>query len=365
MRNSPEGSRRNTYDFLRLLAAVAVVVQHATVHLDAHFFWLAPRGAWWFYDGVSAFFIISGLFVFRSADHLHQIGASWTDFYVNRLLRIAPAIYAYILVTAILVVAIGAATIPEVTSLSGAAWIGSALALIPVYSPAFLHDFGIGTVNGSLWTIPAEVSFYVIVPILVMAAHRMGQRFLPALAALALLLAFGSGLVGGWPGKFLGISFLPYLWYFGIGIAWYYLRERVPLRWWAAIGSALLYVLITAANRLTGGEHVHLALLAAIPLSYVIICVGERGPRAFQWFTQRVGDLSFGTYVWHMIVVNLMLYSGLRQHLGDTSAVLVAVTGSLLMASLSWHLVERRAISRKRVSSRLQPAQQSVDTRHS
>ena len=345
------GGRRNTYDFLRLLAALAVVVGHATLHLDAHFFWLAPGGAWWFYDGVNAFFIISGLFVFRSADRLRQIGARWSDFYVNRLLRIAPAIYAYILVTAILVVVIGAATVSDVFSLRGAAWIGSSLALIPVYRPNFLYDFGIGTVNGSLWTIPAECSFYVIVPLLVIASRRMGRRFLPALAVLALLLAFGAALVGGLLGKLLLISFLPYLWYFALGIAWYYLRETVRLRWSVAFVAALLYVLLSVTNHLAGG-HRYWVVLTAIPLSYVIVCVGERGPVVFQRFTQRAGDLSFGTYVWHMVVVNLMLYSGLRQHLNDTIAVLVAVVGSLMMAWLSWHVVEHRALTRKRSSSR-------------
>jgi peptidoglycan/LPS O-acetylase OafA/YrhL len=106
---------------------------------------------------LSSFFIISGLFVFRSADRLRGRPNGWRDFYVNRLLRVGPAVWAYLVVTVVLVVAIGAASISDLPTVPGVGWIASTVLLAPVYSPGFLEDYGVGTVNGSLPTVAVEV----------------------------------------------------------------------------------------------------------------------------------------------------------------------------------------------------------------
>lgn len=75
----------------------------------------------WFYDRVNIFFIISRLFVFRSAVQLRERGASWVDFYCNRLLRVVAAIYPYLALPAILVVVAGAPTLTDLASVRGLA----------------------------------------------------------------------------------------------------------------------------------------------------------------------------------------------------------------------------------------------------
>ena len=343
--------RPNTYDFLRLLAALAVVVQHSTAHLDANFLWHQPDGAWWFYDGVPAFFIISGLFVFRSAERLHQIRAGWSAFYVNRLLRVAPAIYTYLAITVILLLVLDVVGVAGLVSVQGAGWIGSTLMLVPVYSPDFLRGFGIGVINGSLWTIPVECSFYVIVPLLVLAANRAGHWFLPSLGVGSGVLFLASAAVPGMAGKLLGITFVPYLWYFTIGICWHYLRTRVYLRWPLALACSCVYVLIAFAGN-SGVKHLPLSMISAVVLSYVIVCVGERGPTVFARLTIRIGDLSFGTYIWHMVVVNTLLWTGARSHMPGQAAVLLTILVTLILAWLSHRFVEAPALAKKRATSR-------------
>jgi peptidoglycan/LPS O-acetylase OafA/YrhL len=65
--------------------------------------------------------------------------------------------------------------------------------------------------------------------------------------------------------------------------------------------------------------------------------------------TARLGDWSFGTYLWHSVVLNLALWWGA----GASGLALAAVVVvSLGCGATSWHLVERRFLARKQVSLR-------------
>lgn len=343
--------RANTYDFLRLLAALAVVVHHATDHLGVPFLWHEPGGSWWFYDGVPAFFIISGLFVYRSAEQLHGLAGGWRDFFVNRALRIIPALWVYLVFTVALVLVIGAATPGDLRTSGAALWIVTTLGLAPAYSPGFLDSFGAGHVNGSLWTIPVEVSFYVIVPLLVLFATRFGKRaFLVALGvvALASFAAFAIAPEGG-IFKLLGITFVPYLLYFAVGIGWLFARHHVRFTGLRIAAAALAYL---ALQFEATGIPIAPRVLAVLALSYVIVGVGERGPRVFTAITRRIGDLSFGAYIWHMVVVNTFLWFGVTESLPGPMVVPSVLGLTLGLAFLSWRLVEKPALDRKRASSR-------------
>lgn len=190
--------KRNNFDAIRLFAAFAVVVQHVTAHMDVTLLWVEPYSPWWFYDGVPLFFMISGLFVYRSAERMHDRGLKWGTFYRNRFLRVAPAIWVYLCVTVLALVVIGQLNFRDLLSAPGIGWVVSTLALAPVYSPGFLADVGTGVINGSLWTIPAEVSFYLVVPALVLIGARAGRRnLIKMLLPGGLLLAAVPVVLGG------------------------------------------------------------------------------------------------------------------------------------------------------------------------
>jgi peptidoglycan/LPS O-acetylase OafA/YrhL len=60
-------------------------------------------------------------------------------------------------------------------------------------------------------------------------------------------------------------------------------------------------------------------------------------------------DLSYGFYVYHMPLINLVMYLGAPQSLLSCFASLV---GALALAALSWRFVERPFLRRKRGSLR-------------
>ena len=357
-------ARRNCFDALRLFAALAVLGGHATRHLHATFLWHHGGDSWWFIDGVPAFFILSGLMVYRSAERCREDGQPWRQFYKNRALRIVPAIYVYLAVHVLVLAVAGVLQPREVPTIQFGAYVLSHLVLAPVYHPAIFNEITNSEVNGSLWTIPVEVSFYVVVPLIVLAAARFGFR--QALAGtmalasigLALYLAVGGNASQQLLGKLIAVTFMPFLWFFGLGILWTRLWPRVSQAGAVAWVCLAAYVALSAfRSTLHGSPFELVTAVAALPLSYVLVWVGYRGPAVLSRITTRLGDLSFGTYIWHLPIIKLLVLAGaVGWAVPGTLLVLLVVALAMAVAALSWWFVERPALRLKTYSLRREAA---------
>lgn len=268
-----------------------------------------------------------------------------------------PAIYAYFIVLILLLLVSGFLAPGQLLSGQFVAFLASNLFLIPVWSPPMLDGFGVGVVNGSLWTIPVEVSFYVIVPAIVVFAARAGVRrmlvtvLIAAAAGVAFYGAVGATSTDSLPWKLFGVTFAPYLWWFAIGIAWSRLWPKVVQNGWIAAGCVVLYFVLAKLPLETGPAFVANAV-AAIPLSYAAVWFGYNGPKILGRLTARIGDLSFSVYIWHMIVVNFLVSFGARDWPIDGTVLVAGVmVVTTLIAYASWHLVEKPALNRKRYTS--------------
>jgi peptidoglycan/LPS O-acetylase OafA/YrhL len=352
--------QQNCFDALRLFAALSVAVNHFTTHLNSNFLWFTPGKAWWFCDGVMMFFILSGGMVYRSAERCMTQGRPVREYLKNRFLRIVPAVYAYLAVMILILLTLRVITPGAAADPGFLAWIGSGMVLAPVYHPAILQDFGVGVVNGSLWTIPVEVSFYLLVPAMAWLAGRWGfWKTMAAALTLGATGMLGYAVLGGYDtelpaAKLLGVTFVPWLAFFVVGIVIARIWRRLPQHWFLAVGAAALY-LATYAWRTQVGPDTSLiiSLVSVVPLSYVTFWLGYRGPGVVQRVTARLGDLSFGVYIWHMPVVNILIWLGLEQGpLHGTGLVLAALGVTVGIAFVSWHLVERPALKLKRYTSR-------------
>lgn len=353
--SSTDRKSSNTYDFIRLFAAVAVLGQHATHHLDAPILWHTAGDPWYFYAGLHTFFIISGYFVFRSADRLldRRPEGGWVRTYAsNRGLRIAPALWIYGVISVVTVVAVGAATWAQIASPQGAVWVGTMAVLLPAFSPGFLDSFGAGHVNGSLPTIAVEVTFYVCVPVFVLLARKLGRRrFAVGFLIVAGLVSFATLQMDGSLGSLLYVTYIPHLWWFALGVAVYlWGLDNLRLDGRLAILALAGYIALILL-----GPHVRevpLVLARGVILAYLVFYIGERGPRVLNRFVEKFGDLSYGTYIWHMLFVNLFLWWGLESSLPAHSLVPAILVLSLVAAFLSWHLVEKPVLRLKRASTR-------------
>lgn len=353
-------SNNNCFDFIRLFAAFTVMVGHAVEHLKQNFLWFYPGSAVWFFDGVPLFFIMSGLLVYTSYQKCVERNNPSTYYYINRFLRIAPAIYFYAFATIVFLLSFSAIQLSIFKNMTFWAWLSSNIFLVPVYHPDIFKHIGVGVLNGSLWTIPAEFSFYIIVPLIFLVEKRYG--FLKMIIALSIVSAMGSFLFYYGRGdtslifKFYKVSFLPYLIYFSLGIFWARKWESAPKNGWIALLSVSFYIVISMDLLNIGISRSDSPLnvfITGIPLSYAAVWLGYRNPFNLSKIT-KIGDLSYGIYIWHMVVVNSFIYFGFlsRMSASGTKAILSVIVTTAALSAVSWWFIEKPSLRFKPYSSR-------------
>jgi len=181
--SSPRGQTLNSFDLLRLLAALAVIYDHGVTlggHPVQRFFSTSPAEL-----GVGGFFVISGYLVTQSWRRAPVLKA----FLARRLLRIEPALVVSLLVTA-LVLGAFATTLPLADYLARPqVWlyvVRNALLYPVTYAlpGVFTHNPLPDQVNGALWTLRLEFSCYLGVAALGLAG-QLSRRTVAGLALLA------------------------------------------------------------------------------------------------------------------------------------------------------------------------------------
>jgi peptidoglycan/LPS O-acetylase OafA/YrhL len=334
-------TRDNNFDLLRLLAALAVLVEHA----------IPPSGTFllgraWFFDGVVVFFVISGFLVYRSAASCLAAGRPWSHYFLSRFLRIGPALYAYAVATVGLLLVFGVVAPGQLWTPAVGVWFLSHLLFVP------RQGFpGIGSINFALWTIPIEVTFYAIVPMLVMVAGRWGTRTLLVTVAIGSVIGLVLGIDTHSATLVLGATFIPYFCFFGLGIAWSQFAPRLPNSAWPAAACVVVYIALRYTVGWQGGtaELTPWTMAWAAPLSYVVVWVALRAPTGVGRIVTRAGDVSYGVYLWHCVVIVLTIHLATR--LGPAGYPVIVAAVTLVIAYLSWRLVEAPALRFKKFST--------------
>lgn len=353
----------NNFDLLRLLAAAQVVYLHFLVHLGVRADVVAPLTfVINFFPGVPIFFVISGFLVSKSWER----STGLAQYARNRFLRIYPALWIAFLLSVALLLLAGAITPTYLRSHRFVVWAIAQLSFVQFWNPPEFRSFGVGVVNGSLWTIPVELSFYVFVPILyrfglVRMSRNRGNLVLAALAIASFALWYWVALAeltrDGFLLKLARVSLPPHLHMFLIGVMIQRNFGRLSVFmegkaiWWL-----LAYVPIMAAQRVYLGGSVnpdHAWLnLALTPLTRVILA-GVAVSFAFSLTSAsnrllRGNDASYGLYIYHALVMNAFVHFGLK---GQWWHFIAAFATSMALSVVSWKAVEQPALRRKAVPS--------------
>ncbi|EHN09476.1 putative acyltransferase [Patulibacter medicamentivorans] len=357
--------RLGALDGLRGLAAVGVVVLHVWMFVQGD----GGRPERTAADvlisqlrlGVPLFFVLSGFLIFRpfaAAALDRRPGPALVPYAMRRIARIVPAYWIAILGAAALL-----------------AWVEHPRAISVGQLPSFLlflqnYDAAtLGRVNPPSWTVAVEVSFYVVVPLIGLAAARAvralpsrARRRVLALVCLAMVVAgaalFSVAKLNEWP-KTMVYTLPVQLSAFAAGMLVAVLvhdrrtgvRATLPLAavgvllvladgWWhgQTAGPLILRQLGNDLPATTGFSLLVAAIaLGPLPGSQVL----ARGPLEY------LGRISFGLYLWHFPMIYLLRASD-RFPTTLLAAICLTLALSLTLAMLSWHLVERPVLERTR-----------------
>lgn len=320
--------RNNNFDALRIAAAVAVILGHAT-DLRGHPESIAVvLGLPVSQLGVAVFFVISGYLITGSWERRPHLPRYLT----SRVLRIIPGLA---LVTVVAAFVLG----PIVTVLSPQAYFGSGetysylrnAVLLPNYVlPGVFGDNPYPqAVNGSLWTLPAEFACYLVVPVLgwLPKKLRVPAWGLFGLASVVLATMLPLELFGA------RVESAATMWVFFAGGALVRLglggkRLRLDV-------AAVLLLVWLAFVAISPQFGLYAAWLA---LPYCLLSFGVQSTPVVRR-ASRFGDLSYGLYLWAFPVQQTLVhYLGVLPWGVD---VVVVILVTAVFAYASWHLVER------------------------
>jgi peptidoglycan/LPS O-acetylase OafA/YrhL/glycopeptide antibiotics resistance protein len=364
-------------DGLRALAAATVILENLTYFAALPEWQAGPFELKRFAFsgvGVCLLFVMSGYLLTRNYWRSPHDWDAWRRphrYVAGRVLRIAPA---YLLCLCALIVLLRHWR----TRLDA---IDSALHLVALHN---LTEFSFYGISDPFWTIAVQVQFYVLLPLVMWAAHRAGRR--PAGVFVALLglsaacyaahvaIMSAAGRVDPWPfdrtwlapdGFVLSKSTLAHLPIFLLGCALGYVASKLPVSapsgvargcrmvaFWAAV-ALVAAMTATPCRELLSPAHARFGYpLLPAALAVVVLLVRDSGIvrllelAPVRWF----GLLSYGIFIYHFTCLKIAAtfadVTGIAWL--HTLGGIVAVGGSLtlIIAALSYYLVEEPLVRR-------------------
>jgi peptidoglycan/LPS O-acetylase OafA/YrhL len=345
---------RNNFDLIRLAAALQVASTHALPYF-------VPESRSWYvvrfielFPGVPVFFFVSGFLISKSFERNSNPG----EYALNRTLRIYPGLIVCFAVSVVAAALTGYFNAVRPALSQWLQWTAAQLSFLQFYNPAFMRHYGVGVLNGSMWTITVELQFYALVPILYALFGRgspRARRTNGVLCALVALFWVANVLyVTGTPHyasanwfKLVGVSFIPWFYMFLVGVFFQRNCERL-LGWFggrwalALVGYCLLAGLGSTLLKLNLGNTLGLPLFLALAVTTFAAAFSR--PQLSDSLLRR-NDISYGVYIYHMPVVNLLIALGLA---GNVIGFPIALCMTLMCAAVSWRLVEKPAMRWKK-----------------
>ncbi len=338
------------FDLVRLVLCYMVLVWHCWVigigSITAGF----DTSVWIVFNMmVPMFFALSGFLVAGSSLRLAP-----PAFLINRALRIFPALWAAVLLAALVIGPLMTA-LPLADYFTDRQFYVYLLNLVAIPRYLLPGVFSGEVVNGALWTVPWEIMCYLLMATtVVLGLSKHGRLFLAVAIAWLVaavvynmmafpphapglvqkLLRFGLTTQGG--------LLIPY---FLSGAALYHLRAQIPWdRRVAAVFVAFMVAMSVFADGVAWSKTPQLALLMLVPAAYLVPYFGLlRLPRPPGF---RRGDYSYGVYVSHMPIVMILNETW---HFTDWRLLLAAsFVPVTLFAMTSWHLVESPVLAQRK-----------------
>jgi peptidoglycan/LPS O-acetylase OafA/YrhL len=345
----------NNFDFIRFLAASFVIITHAYPlknlpdgnDLSGQLIGeLYPFS----FFGVRIFFLISGYLILQSFDRKK----SNLDYMWKRCLRILPGLFVLIL---LMVFVYG----PFFSFYSAKEYFSNPQTYQMLWSVVLyrINGFLPGVFNidkntellGSLWTLPYEFSMYI--GIMILSFFRiLNKKYFNLITWICLI-----NICVFYPTYFkeiLGHSYIPFLrlslWntiefsnFFLGGMLLYQFKDMIKYRFTIFLTIIILFSISIYFNN----QFIVRVIIYSL-LPYFIFYLGNiKG-----WLNRfgKYGDLSYGIYIYGFPVQQMLVFLT-KNELSVLELQILSFIVVLPLAFLSWHLVEKRALTFKNIFS--------------
>jgi len=345
-------SRANSIGFLRWLLAFMVIFSHAGPL--GGFYGGRDLGTQWSTEqslggvAVCGFFFFSGFLITKS----RKGKSSTLRYFWRRGMRIIPAWWLILIFTAFILGPL--AWVKQTGGIGGYFTSASESPLTYFVNNMWLainqlNILGMGaalpsggvTWNGSAWTLAYEFGAYILVGVLgllgILAHRRLAGLVAAAIILLACLQWLHTGDLTNVSRIFTNnIYILLLLAPFALGMLFALFADKVLLDDRVAVAA----IVIAAGTYAFGGWLV----FGQYFFCYFLMWFAVRATKLQRW--ERFGDFSYGIYLSAWPVMQFVAYFGLQNH-GWLAYHFVVILLCHMFAFVSWHLIEKPAMSLK------------------
>lgn len=338
---------RNNFDLVRLFTASQVALSHITAHLGVQSSILGVLGL---FPGVPIFFFVSGYLIYGSYEQSIKNPNTNLNFFVKRFLRLFPALWLCFVLSIVSIWASGYLSEVDFSISDFAIWVITQNTIFQFFNPDFMRGYGVGVINGSLWTISVELQFYILTPFLFLLLNKLRSHYV-ILVLLFLVVVnvsnthFNEKL--NFYQKLIGVSFAPWLYMFMlVSLAYKYSSLVNVIKRINLIIFLLLFIISYFVMKGYGwGNGIN-------PISYLLLAAlvlkaAYTKPSLSDALLKK-NDISYGIYIFHMPIINYLIYQGMM----GVNGLVLAVIATLVVSVLSWFYYEKRFLALKKSSLR-------------
>ncbi|WP_276131887.1 acyltransferase family protein [Polluticoccus soli] len=286
---------------------------------------------------VGYFFVLSGFVMYYT---YHNRRNSFRPFMEKRLVRIVPAFYIALAMSAVLIIAEGIGSGPMFLK---------QMALNLTFTQAFFPGYAL-TINSPGWSLSIEMFFYILFPALIAFANRESRRFLWFVATFFVLsqvthLAMVAKYKPEW-----GTAFHEFVYYFPlfhfnqffVGMVGGYLFFQYKKRGIKYASVWPLVAIVLLVNFMPRSVSLHNGLLAPLYM-LLVLAVALHNSSWLRWRPLVfLGEVSYGIYIFqepvHRYAVNL---NGRYLQLSEPVFFYTYTIALVGVAALCYHLVEK------------------------
>jgi peptidoglycan/LPS O-acetylase OafA/YrhL len=261
-----------------------------------------------FFKGVPLFYCMSGFLIWDSIERSN----TFREYARKRIFRVYPELWGAVVASLISIIVIYREKI---------IWLKLALfgitqgTVLQFWTPDFLRGYGNGTPNGALWTICVIVQFYVVCWFI--------HKVLKGKSLWTWCTVLICSIIVGWASpilesklptivyKLYSQTVIPYVWLFLVGcfMAEFYDQIIPTLKkyWWMVLLISVIWIFLVPFDISIGLYSLMGSLLCCAA------CFGFA--YAFPRLNLRT-DISYGIYLYHMVVINIFVQLGLTDNFG-------------------------------------------------